>query len=129
MKGILRDEWDNHIEYVFTFRARTNSRWGYKKGMRYPLTKPLVRCYWEKLDLEKRWHDLRHTFGTRLYRETKDIHLVQRAMNYSDVQTTMRYVHTDHSDVQEAMEKLHNKVANLHQIEQMKNKEDPKFLR
>ncbi|WP_424617629.1 tyrosine-type recombinase/integrase [Bradyrhizobium sp.] len=97
--------------------------------MRYPLTKPLVRCYWEKLDLEKRWHDLRHTFGTRLYRETKDIHLVQRAMNHSDVQTTMRYVHTDHSDVQEAMEKLHNKVANLHQIEQMKNKEDPKFLR
>lgn len=128
IEGILRAEWDNHFEYVFTFRARRNSRWGYRAGMRYPLTKPLVREYWERLGLEKRWHDLRHTFGTRLYKETKDIHLVQRAMNHSDVQTTLRYVHTDYSDVQEAMERLHNKVANLHHEEQVRNSRQPELL-
>ena len=39
----------------------------------------MVRYYWEALRLGKRWHDVRHTFGTRLYGISKDIHLVQRA--------------------------------------------------
>jgi integrase len=129
IEGVLEGEWGHDIDYVFTFVARCNNRWGYKKGKRYPLTKPLVRCYWEKLGLDKRWHDLRHTFGTRLYQETKDIHLVQRAMNHADVNTTQRYVHTDLSDVQEAMEKMHNKVATLHHSGQFENKPPVKFSR
>lgn len=129
IEGLLEGEWGNHHDSVFTFRARRTSRWGYEKGYRYPLTKALVRAYWEKLDLDKRWHDLRHTFGTRLYQETKDIHLVQRAMNHADVNTTMRYVHTDLSDIQQAMEKLHNKVANLHQQDQIENIQPAKFSR
>ena len=129
IEGVLEDEWGNHIDYVFTFRAKRNNRWGYEQGKRYPLTKAVVRYWWEKLDLEKRWHDLRHTFGTRLYQETKDIHLVQRAMNHADVNTTMRYIHTDLSDVRSAMEILHNKVANLHQQEQIEDKPVPKFSR
>jgi integrase len=62
----------------------------------------VVRYYWEQLGLGKRWHDVRHTFSTRLY----GIHLVQWAMNHSNVATTMKYVHTDREDVREAMEKL-----------------------
>ncbi len=127
LEGILEKEWNNHDEYVFTFKARKNSRWGYREGHRYPITRPIIREYWERLRLDKRWHDLRHTFGTRLYQETRDIHLVQRAMNHSDVNTTMRYVHTDLSDVQEAMERLHNKVANLHHQEQTRNELDQEF--
>ena len=59
-----------------------------------------------------RWHDVRHTFGTRLYVISVDIHLVQRAMNHSNVATTMRYVHTDREDIREAMEKLPFRKAN-----------------
>jgi hypothetical protein len=49
---------------------------------------------------------VRHTFGTRLYGISKDIHLVQRAMNHTDINTTMRYVHTNREDIKAAMEQL-----------------------
>lgn len=39
-----------------------------------------------------RFHDLRHTFGTRMIGET-DIRRVQEWMGHADVQTTMRYLH------------------------------------
>ena len=53
IEGVLEGEWGNHIDYVFTFRSKTDSRWGYEKGKRYPLTKPLVRMYWE--NWQRRW--------------------------------------------------------------------------
>jgi integrase len=39
-----------------------------------------------------RFHDLRHTFGTRMIAKT-DIRRVQEWMGHADVQTTMRYLH------------------------------------
>jgi integrase len=39
-----------------------------------------------------RFHDLRHTFGTRMIAEA-DIRRVQDWMGHADVQTTMRYLH------------------------------------
>lgn len=39
-----------------------------------------------------RFHDLRHTFGTRMIRET-DIRRVQEWMGHADIQTTMKYLH------------------------------------
>jgi integrase len=39
-----------------------------------------------------RFHDLRHTFGTRMI-ATADIRRVQEWMGHADVQTTMRYLH------------------------------------
>jgi integrase len=41
---------------------------------------------------ELRFHDLRHTFGTRMIAEA-DIRRVQEWMGHADVQTTMRYLH------------------------------------
>jgi integrase len=103
---VLKGQEGNDPEFVFTFEAKRNDRHGHRQGRRYPLTKHVVRHYWEQLGLGKRWHDVRHTFGTRLYGISKDIHLVQRAMNHSNVATTMKYVHTNREDVREAMEKL-----------------------
>lgn len=37
-------------------------------------------------------HVARHTFGTRLYRETLDLRRVQRALGHRSVETTERYV-------------------------------------
>jgi integrase len=39
-----------------------------------------------------RFHDLRHTFGTRTIAKA-DIRRVQEWMGHADVQTTMRYLH------------------------------------
>jgi integrase len=39
-----------------------------------------------------RFHDLRHTFGTRIIAKA-DIRRVQEWMGHADVQTTMRYLH------------------------------------
>jgi integrase len=39
-----------------------------------------------------RFHDLRHTFGTRMITKA-DIRRVQEWMGHSDIQTTMRYLH------------------------------------
>ena len=39
-----------------------------------------------------RFHDLRHTFGTRMIARA-DIRRVQEWMGYADFQTTMRYLH------------------------------------
>jgi len=103
---VLKGQEGNHPEFVFTFEAKRNDRQGHRQGRRYPLTHHVVRYYWEALRLGKRWHDVRHTFGTRLYGISKDIHLVQRAMKHSNVATTMKYVHTNREDVREAMEKL-----------------------
>src|SRR5260370_40681113 len=39
-----------------------------------------------------RFHDLRHTFGTRMIGEA-DIRRVQEWMGHADIQTTMKYLH------------------------------------
>ncbi len=48
-------------------------------------------------------HTLRHTFATDLYRQTKDIRLVQKALGHADVSTTMIYVHLVDEDLEDAM--------------------------
>ena len=40
-------------------------------------------------------HSLRHTFGTLLYRATKDLVLVSRALGHRDIRSTQRYAHLD----------------------------------
>jgi integrase len=60
----------------------------YRTALRAAGLRPL-RCF----------HDLRHTFGTRVIGYA-DIPRVQEWMGHADVQTTMRYVHyaTRHDD-------------------------------
>jgi integrase len=39
-----------------------------------------------------RFHDLRHTFGTRMIAKA-DVRRVQEWMGHADIQTTMKYLH------------------------------------
>jgi integrase/recombinase XerD len=51
-------------------------------------------------------HMLRHTFATELYRQTKDIRLVQKALGHSDLSTTMIYTHIVDEDMEAALKRF-----------------------
>jgi site-specific recombinase XerC len=51
-------------------------------------------------------HMLRHTYATELYRETKDIRLVQKALGHAALSTTMIYTHIVDDDMETAMRAL-----------------------
>jgi len=51
-------------------------------------------------------HTLRHTFGTLLYKQTKDLMLVKRAMGHSNIESTLVYLHMDDEEVRAAVEGL-----------------------
>lgn len=83
----------NH-EAVFTYEVQR----GKDKGLRRPITKNGFRRVFTNALVaagirDFRRHDLRHTFGTRLLRETGNLKLVQKAMDHSDIQSTLRYAH------------------------------------
>ena len=54
-------------------------------------------------------HTLRHTFATDLYRETKDIRLVQKALGHSDLSTTMIYTHIVDDELEQSLKLFRQK--------------------
>ena len=88
---------DENSEYVFTTLKGTivNNRY----------VQSLVKRYSEKAGITKNIspHTLRHTFATDLYRETKNIRIVQKALGHSDLSTTMIYTHVVDDELEEAM--------------------------
>ncbi len=65
----------------------------------------MVERYAKKADLSKdvHPHTLRHTFATDLYRETKNIRLVQKALGHSGLSSTMIYTHIVDEELEEAL--------------------------
>jgi integrase len=80
-----RDEWTEDDDLVFVGLAG-----GYLDGsaLRRRYAAALARAGLRPL----RFHDLRHTFGTRMI-AVADIRRLQEWMGHADVQTTMRYLH------------------------------------
>lgn len=51
-------------------------------------------------------HSLRHTFATRLYQQTRDLHLVREALGHASVGTTQRYAVVDKRSLRSAITRL-----------------------
>lgn len=51
-----------------------------------------------------RFHDLRHTLGSRLLRVTGDLALVKDALKHKNIKTTLRYAHVLDDDVRQGLE-------------------------
>lgn len=83
-------------EYVFSTREGRRLKDRDVRGMLYK--------YSEKA-LNKRIspHTLRHTYATDLYRQTKDIRLVQKALGHADLSTTMIYTHIVDDELENAL--------------------------
>jgi integrase/recombinase XerC len=56
-----------------------------------------------KIDWPVSLHSPRHTFATRLYEKTGDIHLVQRALGHRQITTTEIYARVGENSLQKAM--------------------------
>jgi integrase len=109
IREILLPLQGHHPEHVFTFVADRTTNDGRVKGKRYPLTYAGVQSYWKRLRKRSgvvgfRIHDYRHDFATKLLRHSRNLRLVQRALNHKDIKTTMRYAHVLDEEVAEAME-------------------------
>ena len=51
-------------------------------------------------------HSFRHTFGTRLYKATANLRLVQTILGHSSIKTTQIYTHVLKEDMAEAVEMI-----------------------
>lgn len=60
-----------------------------------------------------RFHDLRHTVGTRLAQMNVSIPVIQQVLDHSDIKTTMRYVHTANKQILSAMNLLSSNQKDL----------------
>jgi integrase len=105
--------------FVFTYICQANkSRYTDKrgrlqparqKGERYPLTATVLRKPWAAAKKAAgvdglRFHDLRHTAGTRIVRATGNIALAKRALEHRSIKSTLRYAHVLNDDVRNGLD-------------------------
>jgi integrase len=126
MKAIFDVVKNDHPEYVFTYKCIRENR--KEKGKRYPFTETNWRREWKRaLDACKirdfRFHDLRHTAGTRILREKKNLAVVQRVLGHKDITSTLRYAHVLTEDVHDALtRKVPKKVPKKNKIKANSNR-------
>ena len=101
------------LEYVFTAMSRGSL--GNKLDNRY--VQDMVKRYAEKAGIGKNVspHVCRHTFGTDLLRQTKNIRLVQKALGHSRLNTTMIYTHIVDDELENELKSFRKKEDKTHE--------------
>lgn len=72
----------------------------------------LQREFWKSLEAAKisnfRFHDLRHTFATRLVQTGVDLYSVSKLLGHKDIKTTQKYAHHNTNSLRDAVKNLDN---------------------
>lgn len=81
---------------------------GRRKGVRYPFSLQGWTRKWRKAlaaagITDFRFHDLRHTAGTRVTRAVGNLKVTQRLLAHKSIATTARYAHATQDDVLKAL--------------------------
>ncbi len=85
--------------YVFsTMNGTKISRWNLKREFKNALKKACITNF--------RFHDLRHTFATRLVQSGVDLYRVAKLLGHRDVSTTQRYAHHHPESLRSSVEIL-----------------------
>ena len=78
-----------------------------KNGKRFDTVKTAWKAALSDANVVKfRWHDLRHTFASRLVMKGVDLNTVRELMGHADYQMTLRYSHLAPEHKSSAVEKL-----------------------
>ena len=77
---------------------------------------------------DSRFHDLRHTFATRLVQLGKDLYKVQKLLGHKTSSMTQRYAHHYPESLRDAVEILDNISTDLAQLGQQEVKRDPQVF-
>lgn len=73
-------------------------------GLPYTDIKKAWKNALENAQIENfRFHDLRHTVGTRLAEQNIPVNVIKEVLAHSDVRTSMRYVHLTENSKAKAM--------------------------
>lgn len=94
--------------FVFTYVCR-KTRLKRQAGERYPLTPTVLRSAMKAAKKEAeitgfRFHDFRHTRGTRIVRNTGSLAAAKAALAHRSINTTLRYAHVLDEDVRNALD-------------------------
>ncbi|SDM48940.1 tyrosine-type recombinase/integrase [Halarsenatibacter silvermanii] len=92
------EELEKEVDLVFT--TKTGNQLNPRN------VRSMVYNYTEKAGITNKDvspHTFRHTFATDLYRRTKNLRLVQKALGHADISTTQIYTHIVDEEMEEAM--------------------------
>lgn len=99
--------------FVFTYECertapKRKGRVARIKGNRYPFSKQGWTRKWRKALKDAgiedyRFHDNRHTFGSRVTRASGNLKVTQKLMAHTNIATTTRYVHALEDDLRDAL--------------------------
>jgi integrase len=104
------------------------------RGERYPFSEEGWTRHWQRAlkaagIADFRFHDLRHTAGTRALRATGNLKAVSKLLGHTDIKTTARYAHALEDDVRAMMEASDRDFAANHRnspevtkVETLKNR-------
>lgn len=89
------------LQIHFVFHSQANSRL---------MERNLSRAFYRALELSEvkdfRFHDLRHTFATRLAQNGIDLYKISKLLGHKDITTTQRYAHHCPESLREGVEVL-----------------------
>jgi site-specific recombinase XerD len=90
-------------------RWSSNSEWVFPGPNESPLT--TVKRSWGSIKESAklpalRFHDLRHTFATRILQRGADIKTVSELLGHADIATTTKYLHATDESKKKAVELL-----------------------
>jgi integrase len=112
--------------FVFTYVCQKNkSRYVDKRGRLQPARQKgralsddatVLRKPWaaakKAAEVERlRFHDLRHTTGTRIVRATGNLAAAKKALAHKSIRTTLRYAHVLDDDVRQALDAAELRVT------------------
>ena len=113
VRALLGSRRGQHPMFVFSYLCQRDTRdrkGGLRKaGQRYPFSDTGWRKIWKRAlgqarIADFRFHDLRHTAGTRITNASRNLRVTQRTLGHKNIATTQRYAHVLLDDVAAGMQ-------------------------